>query len=57
METFGPKGEDLDEKENVKDVPLSKNSKKMATSGHHNMFFLSLRRNNYMIITKEQNKW
>jgi hypothetical protein len=57
METFGPKGEDLDEKENVKDVPLSKNSKKMATSGHHNMFFLSLRRNNYMIITKEHNKW
>ncbi len=34
-----------------------KNPKSMATSGHHNMSFLSLGRNYYIGITKEHNKW
>ncbi len=57
MEALRPKGKDLDEKENGKDVPLITKSKKTWLHVGTTMFLLSLNRNYYMGITKEHNKW
>jgi hypothetical protein len=57
MEALRPKGKDLDEKDDGKDVALIEKSKKHGYKWAHNMFFLSLRMNYYMSIAKEHNKW